>query len=106
MDAVTRTVQATLRPQLEAFYYRIGVEILTGEHGTLAAVLAPETGVPPFLSDGITVRLGLEASKLHRPGLMALSGFRFGEAHAGRDISPLLLPAVCHDRGIATSPPL
>jgi hypothetical protein len=60
MGAVTRTVQIELRPQLEAFYYRIGVEILTGDHGTLAAVLAPGTEAPRFLSDGIWFREPLD----------------------------------------------
>jgi hypothetical protein len=60
MGAVTRTVPPELRPQLEAFYYRIGVEILTGDHGTLAVVLAPGTGAPRFLSDGIWFREPLD----------------------------------------------
>ncbi|MGA9526206.1 MAG: hypothetical protein WBV82_32400 [Myxococcaceae bacterium] len=53
MSAVTRTVPENLQPQLEAFYYRIGLEILTGDHGSLAVVLAPGVEKPAFLSDGI-----------------------------------------------------
>ncbi len=53
VGAVTRNVPEPMRPQLEAFYYRIGVELLTGDHGTLAGVLAPGVERPGFLSDGI-----------------------------------------------------
>lgn len=50
--AVTSHAAADVRPQLRAFYYRLGVEILTGNHGALAAVLAPGTEVPALLRDG------------------------------------------------------
>lgn len=53
IGAVTSEVPESLKPQLQAFYYRIGVEILTGDHGVLAAVLAPGASPPRFLSDGI-----------------------------------------------------
>ncbi len=52
MAAVTATAQLDVRPQLQAFYYRLGVEILTGNHGALAAVLAPGEAMPGFLGDG------------------------------------------------------
>lgn len=50
--SVTATAADDVRPQLRAFYYRLGVEILTGNHGALAAVLAPGNASPAFLQDG------------------------------------------------------
>ena len=50
--AVTSSAEPDVRPQLRAFYYRLGVEILTGDHGALAAVLTPGTATPSFLQDG------------------------------------------------------
>ncbi len=51
--AVTLHAPERHRAQFEAFYYRIVVEVLTGGHGALAAILAPGTEAPAFLSDGI-----------------------------------------------------
>lgn len=50
--AVTSAAPEDVRPELRAFYYRLSVEILTGNHGSLAAVLAPGNASPAFLLDG------------------------------------------------------
>lgn len=51
--AVTSSAPAEVRAQLQAFYYRISVDILTGNHGTLLVVVPPDTPPPPSLSDGV-----------------------------------------------------
>jgi len=53
VGAVTSAAPVDVRPQLEAFYYRMGVDILTADHGTLAVVVAAEAPPPAFLADGI-----------------------------------------------------
>ncbi len=84
IGAVTRSVPEALRPQLEAFYYRIGVELLTGDHGTLCAVLAPGTTQPAFLSDGIWFKEPVDIRTwIHRDETGATSeGARALIAHA------------------------
>ncbi len=51
--AVTRDVPEQYRDTSKAFYYRIGVDLISGNHGALIAVLQRGESVPPWLADGI-----------------------------------------------------
>lgn len=53
VTATTSSADEEVRAQLQAFYYRLGVDILTGDQGALAAVIAADAPPPAFLSDGI-----------------------------------------------------
>lgn len=53
VQSVTREVPLELRRQLEAFFYRLGVELMSDVHGSLMAVLAPGAAKPDYLADGL-----------------------------------------------------
>lgn len=53
VHAVTRDVSEELRPKLKAFYYRLGVDVISGGHGALVAVLDHRQHPPDLLMDGI-----------------------------------------------------
>jgi hypothetical protein len=76
VQAVTRDVAPGLRPQLEAFYYRIAVEVVSGAHGALVAVLDAQQQVPDFLSDGLWLASPIDL------GTLAL---RYEAEHSERD---------------------
>jgi hypothetical protein len=50
---VTRDVPQDLRRQFETFFYRLGVEVLSANHGTILAVLDHRGRAPEYLRDGI-----------------------------------------------------
>ncbi|WP_224362373.1 hypothetical protein [Hyalangium versicolor] len=53
VHSVTRDVKEDLRPRLKAFYYRLGVDVISGGHGALVAVLDHRQHPPDLLMDGI-----------------------------------------------------
>jgi hypothetical protein len=53
VQAVTRNVKEELRPRLQAFYYRLGVDVISGGHGALVAILDHHHHAPDILMDGI-----------------------------------------------------
>jgi hypothetical protein len=56
VGAVTAEAPGAVAAQLQAFYYRITVDILTSSHGALVAVLSPHAEVPGFLTTPRTGR--------------------------------------------------
>jgi hypothetical protein len=50
---VTRDVPKELRQQFETFFYRLGVEVLSANHGTILAVLDHRQAAIEYLGDGI-----------------------------------------------------
>jgi hypothetical protein len=63
IGALSRDAPAPLRRQLEAFYYRVTVELFSGAHGALAAVMGPSATRPAALSDGIWLRQPLDLGR-------------------------------------------
>ena len=51
--AVTASAPQEVRAELQAFYYRIIVDVVTGSHGALLAIMNPTASPPAFLEDGI-----------------------------------------------------
>ncbi|MBF5046559.1 hypothetical protein FGE12_29350 [Aggregicoccus sp. 17bor-14] len=81
VEAVTRDVPEPLRPQLRAFYYRIGVEVVSGAHGALVAVLDARAQAPDFLSDGLWLAEPLDLTAL---------ALRYEAEHGERDALGLI----------------
>ncbi|MDR3606440.1 MAG: hypothetical protein P4M08_03560 [Oligoflexia bacterium] len=50
---VTRDAPLEVQSRLQAFYYRVGIEMLHANHGTLVAVINQKHGIPAILDDGI-----------------------------------------------------
>ena len=53
VSSVTRDAIPALRRQLEAYYYRIAIEIGNSRHGALIVILRAGQEIPEFLLDGI-----------------------------------------------------
>ncbi len=53
MKVATQNAPSELKPHLQSFYYRLGVDILHSNHGTLLAIIPHESSVPALFSDGI-----------------------------------------------------
>jgi len=51
--SVTEDVPSNLKKKMEAFYYRIAIELLSLAHGTLTAIVPAHQPYPKFLSDGV-----------------------------------------------------
>jgi hypothetical protein len=64
VQAVTRDVEPNLRAQLQAFYYRIAIEVVSGPHGALVAVLDAQQRTPDFLSDGLWLEAPIDLGSL------------------------------------------
>jgi hypothetical protein len=81
VQAVTRDVPHNLRAQLQAFYYRIAIEVMSGAHGALVAVVDAREQVPGFLADGLWLEVPIDL------GALAL---RYEAAHTERDALELI----------------
>jgi hypothetical protein len=81
VKAVTRDVAPNLRAQLQAFYYRIAIEVMSGAHGALVAVLDAEQQVPDFLSDGLWLEAPIDLGSL---------ALRYEAEHAEEDTLGLI----------------
>lgn len=53
MKVATQDAPAHLKTQLRSFYFRLGVDILHANHGTLLAVIPYQKNVPALFRDGI-----------------------------------------------------
>lgn len=53
MKVATQDAPIHLKAQLQSFYYRLGVDILHANHGTLLAIIPHHKAVPTLFRDGI-----------------------------------------------------
>ena len=53
VDGLSAEVDEHIKPLLQSFYYRLGMDILHGTHGTLIAIQKKGHRIPSFLEDGI-----------------------------------------------------
>lgn len=56
VDGVSADVDASIKPLLQSFYYRLGMDVLHGPHGSLIAIQKKGESIPSFLEDGIHLR--------------------------------------------------
>ncbi len=65
--AFVETVSSDSKPELknlvQSFYYRLGMDILHGTHGTLIAIQKTGLAIPEFLEDGIHLRPSLKIAE-------------------------------------------
>jgi hypothetical protein len=64
VSAVTRDVPSDLKPKMQAFFYRVAVDVYGSSHGTIGAVVDAKAATPAYLSDGVWLKekFGLAAS--------------------------------------------
>jgi hypothetical protein len=63
MRVVTRDAPAKVLPHLRSFYYRVGVDILHANHGTLLAVTHFGRSIPSIFKDGIILENKIDVAK-------------------------------------------
>ncbi len=56
VDNVSRDVAPDIKPMLQSFYYRLGMDILHGTHGSLIAIVSKGQEIPDLLQDGIHLK--------------------------------------------------
>lgn len=56
MESVTKDSPASVRPHLRSFYYRVGVDLLHANHGSLIVVIPADQEVPSIFQDGIVLK--------------------------------------------------
>jgi hypothetical protein len=56
MKLATKDAPLDLKSQLQSFYYRLGVDILHSNHGTLLAIIPYQKRVPSLLRDGLLLQ--------------------------------------------------
>lgn len=62
MKVVTQDAPHDLKSQLLSFYYRLGVDILHSNHGTLLAIIPHQKSVPALFRDGILLEHRINVS--------------------------------------------
>ena len=59
VDCVAQDAPAHLKPMLESFYYRVGMDVMHGSHGSLIGILKRGQKIPDILEDGIHLTPGV-----------------------------------------------
>ena len=63
VDGVTRDAPDSIKAMLKSFYYRVGMDVMHGSHGSLIGVLAKGQSIPDILEDGIHLRPSINVSE-------------------------------------------
>lgn len=63
MGIVTRDAPSEIHLALQSFYYRVGIDLLHANHGSLLAVTRSDRPVPSIFRDGIILDQKIEISK-------------------------------------------
>ncbi len=53
VECVVRGAPIEIKPMLQSFYYRVGMDVMHGSHGSLIGILKKGVKIPEILEDGI-----------------------------------------------------
>lgn len=63
VDGVVRESDDRIKPMLRSFYYRVGMDVMHGSHGSLVGILGKGQKIPDILEDGIHLAPRIDVGK-------------------------------------------
>lgn len=60
---VSRDAASAISPMLRSFYYRVGMDVMHGSHGSLVGIINKDADIPDVLEDGIHLKSKIEVAQ-------------------------------------------